>query len=509
MDHVTELEYPDVYHRELCPGLLRLACLSAGISPPSMKSLRYLGLGFGQGLSINIHAAAVDGEFWGTDFNPTQVAHAREMADAAGSGAKLFEDSFAEFAARPNLPEFDIIGLHGIWTWISDENSRVVVEFLRRKLRVGGIVYISYNCLPGWAPSLPLRHLIKLHADFAAEASGTLAKLDGAVTFAQQVIDSGALFFRGNPVVADRLKRLSALNRNYLAHEFLTQDWRVMPFSDVARWLADAKLNFVASAHLLDHVETVNLSEDGLKLLSGISHPLLRQSVRDYLVNQEFRRDIFGKGFRRLSNFEQAEALRQQAFVLVIHANDVPMKVTGSLGEAILHEQVYRPIVEGLAENDYAPKTLEQLAVRPELRSVPFPQLAVAMLVLTGGGYAHPAQEPSSQARTRCAAMNRYLCERARNSANVAYLASPVCALGVQIGQFQQLFLLAAHHGRRTPGDQASFVWELLSSHGHRLTKDGKALDTLEQNLDELLNLATEFVDKRLPILKGLGVGLA
>ena len=69
--------------------------------------------------------------------------------------------------------------------------------------------------------------------------------------------------------------------------------------------------------------------------------------------------------------------------------------------------------------------------------------------------------------------------------------------------------LLAAHHGRRTPGDQASFVWELLSSHGHRLTKDGKALDTLEQNLDELLNLATEFVDKRLPILKGLGVGLA
>ena len=174
--YVTELEYTYGYYRELCPGLLRLACVSAGIAPPSTKQLQYLELGFGQGLSINIHAAAVDGEFWGTDFNPTQVTHARALTEASGSGAKLFEDSFAEFAARPDLPEFDIIGLHGIWTWISDENSRVIVDLIRRKLRAGGIVYISYNCLPGWAPAVPLRHLMKLHADFAAEASGLLAK---------------------------------------------------------------------------------------------------------------------------------------------------------------------------------------------------------------------------------------------------------------------------------------------------------------------------------------------
>ena len=289
--------------------------------------MRYLELGFGQGLSINIHAAAVDGEFWGTDFNPSQVTLARALAEASGSGAKLFEDSFAELAARSDLPEFDIIGLHGIWTWISDENSRVIVDLIRRKLRAGGIVYISYNCLPGWAPAVPLRHLMKLHADFAAEASGLLAKLDGAVSFAQQVIDSGALFFRGNPAVAERLKRMSTLDRHYLAHEFFTHDWRVMPFSDVARWLDDAKLNFVASAHLLDHVEAVNLTEAGQKLLSSISHPVLRQSVRDYFVNQQFRRDIFAKGYRRLTPLEQNEAFRQQAFVLLMNADDVPMKV--------------------------------------------------------------------------------------------------------------------------------------------------------------------------------------
>ena len=99
--YVTELDYTYGYYRELSPSLLRLACMSAGIAPPSPKPLQYLELGFGQGLSINIHAAAVDGEFWGTDFNPTQVTHARALSEASGSGAKLFEDSFAEFAARP------------------------------------------------------------------------------------------------------------------------------------------------------------------------------------------------------------------------------------------------------------------------------------------------------------------------------------------------------------------------------------------------------------------------
>lgn len=130
--YVTELAYTFGYYRELSPTLLRLACLSRGIAPPSTKDVRYLELGYGQGLSINVHAAAIDGEFWGTDFNPAQVAHARALADASGSGAKLFEDFFAEFAERTDLPEFDIIGLHGIWTWISDENSRVIVELIKK-----------------------------------------------------------------------------------------------------------------------------------------------------------------------------------------------------------------------------------------------------------------------------------------------------------------------------------------------------------------------------------------
>ena len=349
--YVSEIDYTYGYYRELNPNNLRLACLSADIAPPPASPLRYLELGYGQGLSINIHAAAFAGEFWGTDFNPTQAANARALADASGSGAILLDNSFAELATRSDLPEFDIIGLHGIWSWISDDNRRTIVDIIRRKLRVGGIVYNSYNCLPGWAPAMPLRHLMMLHADLAgSDASGMLGRIEGAISFAKQVVDSGALYFRANPAVGERLKHLSGQSRNYLAHEFFNRDWEVMPFSDVARWLDDAKVSFVASANLLDHVEAVNLTAEGQKLLASIRHPILRQSVRDYFINQQFRRDVFVKGPRRLSRLDQMEALKSQAFVLTTPPDEIPMKVKGALAEATLQEAIYRPVIEVLAD---------------------------------------------------------------------------------------------------------------------------------------------------------------
>ena len=62
--------------------------------------------------------------WYATDFNPSQAAFARELAAASGADAQLFDDAFADFAESPDLPDFDYIGLHGIWSWISDANRR-------------------------------------------------------------------------------------------------------------------------------------------------------------------------------------------------------------------------------------------------------------------------------------------------------------------------------------------------------------------------------------------------
>ena len=167
---------------------------------------------------------------------PAQIEWQRTRYDVetllfSGSGVTLLDNSFAELSARKELPEFDIIAIHGIWTWISDRNREIVVDIIRRKLKVGGILYISYNCFLGWAVGIPLRNLMKLHVERAVTQPTAIAsRIDNALAFAKQVADAGAAYFKANPSAVERLAKISEQNRNYLAHEYFNDDWTIRVF---------------------------------------------------------------------------------------------------------------------------------------------------------------------------------------------------------------------------------------------------------------------------------------
>ena len=178
-----EIPYTFGYYQELNPLRARLAFLYAGLVPA--ENGVHCELGYGQGLSVNIHAAASGGTWYATDFNPSMAAFAQSLASASGANAHLTDEAFADFCTRTDLPEFDSIGLHGIWSWINDENRTVIVDFIRRKLKVGGVLNISYNTQPGWAAMAPMRDLLAEHSEVMGVAGlGVGARMDGALDFA-------------------------------------------------------------------------------------------------------------------------------------------------------------------------------------------------------------------------------------------------------------------------------------------------------------------------------------
>lgn len=506
--YVTEIDYTHGYYRELCPTLLRYVLLHRGLSALPARRPRYLELGFGQALSLAIHAAASPGEYWGTDFNPAHAATARELLAAAGVPAYAGDQSFAELAAS-DLPEFDIIALHGIWSWISDENRAVIVDLVRRKLAVGGVLYISYNCTPGWSPAIPLRHLMKTHADLAGSGEqGMAQRIEQALDFTQRVIDSNARYFVENPNQTVRLKAMRGMDRNYLAHEYFNRDWQPMPFSEVAERLAEAKVDFAASVNLLDHVDAINLSPDMQTLLAGVNHPVLRETVRDYMVNQQFRKDLFVKGRRLLATGEQVETMLRQRFVLSIPAEDVPMKLNAGQGEITLQEPVYRPLLWMLSEDGNRAKSIGELLANPAWEGKPLGTLAQALVVLVGAGFAFPAQddEAIAAARPACAALNRHLRQLAHHRGIASHLASPVIGGGVAVNRFQQMFLTAREAGHATAREWAQAVWDILLGQNQRILKDGKPIESAEDNLAELIRQAEAFAGKYLGLLEVLGV---
>ncbi len=503
--YVADIGYTFGYYLELNPLRARLAFLNTGLVPP--ESGVHCELGFGQGMSANIHAAASANTWFATDFNPAQAGFAQSLAAASGANAHLYDEAFADFCTRTDLPEFDSIGLHGIWSWINDENRAVIVDFIRRKLKVGGVLYISYNTQPGWAAMAPMRDLLCEHSEVMGIAGqGIVKRIDGALDFADKLLATSPIYLKANPVVTERMKDMKAHNRNYLAHEYFNRDWLPMPFSKMAQWLAPAKVDFACNADYLGHIDQINLTADQQALLEDIPDAMFKQTVRDFMVNQQFRKDYWVKGARRLSQLEQAEAFRAQRVLLAVHRADVSLKVTGALGEAAMQEAVYNLILDALA--DHKPKTLGQLEQALQGQNIAFAQLLQAVMILAATATLAAVQDEAitPNAKKHTDKLNALLMDKARGSADIAKLASPVTGGGVTVNRFQQLFVLALQQGKKKPEDWAAFVAQILAEQGQKIIKEGKTLETAEENLIELITQAKEFALKQLPILKALQI---
>ena len=501
--YVADIGYTYGYYPELNPVNIPLAFIYAGVVPPKVAT--GCELGFGQGVSVNVHAAASPVEWWGTDFNPSQAAFAQELAQASGAKAHLTDEAFAEFCARDDLPPLDYIGLHGIWSWINDENRKTIADFARRKLKVGGVLYVSYNTQPGWAAMVPMRDLFVEHsAVMGAPGQGLVSRIDASLGFAEKLLATNPQFARANPMIPERLKKIRAHNRNYVAHEYFNRDWQPMSFSSMSQWLAPAKLSFAVSANGLEAVDAVNLSAEQQALLAEIPDPGFRQTVRDFCMNQGFRKDYWVKGARRMTTSEQLEAVRRQSVVLVAGKDDVSFKATGAQGEVVLTEGIYRPVVDMLADNK--PRTLGELEKELAAHKISIAQLVQAAMVLTGKGALQGAQDEAGieQSKTRSDRFNRHVIKAAVGGTEIAHLASPVTGGAIAVPRIHQLYLSSISDGKKTPEAWARDTLPVISAQGHQVMKDGKPLTTPEESLAELTKQAKEFAEKRLPVIRAL-----
>ena len=503
--YVADIGYTYGYYPELNPLRVQMAFLEAGLVFPKVGAA--CELGFGQGVSVNAHAAASITQWHGTDFNPAQAGFAQELAQATGAGAKLYDEAFDIFCARSDLPDFDYICLHGIWSWVSDENRHVIVDFIRRKLKVGGVLYISYNVQCGWSSMIPARDLMTQHSEvMSAPGQNILGRIDSALDFMDQLMATSPAFARANPQLVDRFKQMKGLNRNYLAHEYFNRDWAPMPFSKMAEWLEAAKLTYACSAHPMDHVDIVNLTDQQQTLLKQVPDAVFRETVRDFCTNQNFRRDYWVKGARRLNTLEQGIAIREQTVVLVKEISSINLTIKAGQGEVTMQEAVYKPILNALS--DYRPKSVSQIEQLVKDKNVSFAQLRQAMLILAGIGAICAVQDEAvvSKAKKQTDKLNAYFCDKAYFSDDLPYLVSPLIGACIASSRTERLFLLARLQGKKQAGDWAQLAWQALSMRGQKLVKENVTLETEAENMAELLIRANDFVANRLPILKALGI---
>jgi SAM-dependent methyltransferase len=499
--YTREIDYTHGYSSILSPTHLRLVALNHCIPFPARRPLRYLELGCGNGVSLNIHAAASPGEYWGVDANPSHVAFASDLAQASGANVRILGMSFAELLKYQGLPDFDVIVANGVWSWVSDENRRCIVELLRRKLTDGGIFYVSYNALPGCAGIIPLQQILMLHSKKSEQSDGILERLAAAIQFTIELRDAGSEFFARTPAAAECLSSMKSRNPAYLCHEYLNAHWRPLSFYETVDTLSEVGLLFMANADSVEYYDDLAFDEKSLTLLNSVRDPLLRETASDMLRNRQFRRDIFVRGSPSLSPADRMAALCRMEFALVTPPDDIPEAVNFGLASYSLSATPCREILEVLAGDHFRSKTVAELTSMPSLASVDHSAIIRALLFLTTIELVHPVQprDRVAIAIETCRKINLEVFRRA-SSLNIRALASPVLGNGTYLPRHWRHFLESIFSGAVDPGAWASRAWKLSQNKGS--TTDGKY--RLAKGAQVLKDAVT--FQRQLPLFQSLGI---
>lgn len=505
--YISEMEYTHGFYKELSPSHLQFAALSKGFLANAQLNGKttYCELGCGQGFTANIIAASnPEIEVYATDFNPSHIYNAKRLADEANiNNVHFFDDSFLDFENRTDLPKFNIISLHGIYSWVAKEHRETIVRFIDKRLKAGGLVYISYNCLPGWAGPSPLQHLIRMHAE---KGTGPLTeKVDNALAFLEKLQEEGARYFKAIPKIDERIKDLKNKSKNYLVHEYLNQEWRPFYQSEVSSDLSSARLSYVGTAEILQQIDDINFTASQLKILNEANDGIFRETLRDYIVNRQFRKDIFARGATLLGTHDLREAWLNTGFALTLPGEDIPMKTRATLGEVSLQKDAYWPVINAFEEaGGYAP--LREVVKNRAVAQLGWTRLQRVLRILVGSGFLHPRPSGAlddDKRRESTERLNRAIIRQAPHSNELQFLASPVTGSGILSGRLSRVFLLSPQEDKDSG---AAFAWSILKAHRPALGKDGEVLEKDEENIAALAEKYDTFLQKGLPVLRRLGI---
>jgi SAM-dependent methyltransferase len=503
--YVADIGYTAGFYRETAPSHMAFSALILGRSPGrAFRPQRVMELGFGQGFGLALLAAAnPDVTFEGYDFNPEHVAHAQRLIKGAAlANLAISESSFEEAAARGGDNNVDAIVMHGILSWVSEEARDAIVSLVRQRLQPDGLFYVSYNCMPGWAPIAPIRQLMLLVK--RRQAGRSDRQLAIALDLITKLKEGNAAYFAANPAAASHVEQMLKQDRVYLAHEYLDEHWELFQFAEVVALLGEAKLTYVASATLSENLDQYAVPKTLLPLVQQTDDPILRETIRDLAGNRRFRRDIFARGTATVTQAEHRRLLSELSFALTVPRKEATFKFAGPLGELTGIHELYAPVADLLADKN---ATFDELLALPPFGEGKIGTLLDCLCLLVQSGQVVPfvASPPADPAPAQ--RFNRMIVDHARAGRLYFALASPVLRTGVPVNDFALLTLAALFDGRADTGEQAAaHALALLKGIGRRPVKEGRLLEDDGEARTFLSERMQPIIDGYIPIWRRLGM---
>lgn len=279
------------------PDALGVAAILRGLDAPPLRGARVLELGCGRGANLVPMAWSMpDAELVGVDLSRRQIETALERAAAAGTSNVAFhamdlrdvDDSFGAF---------DFVIAHGLFSWVPRDVQEALLEVCARRLSPNGLLYLSYNTLPGWSAGVVFREMVLYRVRGIADPSERLREARAFLRYL-----AGAATPKGTVWAAQLDEHASYFEQAhdwYLLHDDLGAENIPVFFHEIVEQAGRHGLQYVTEERFLASGEV--LPPEALAELDRFAaNRIEREQVVDFACNRRFRRSLFCRAGRPL-----------------------------------------------------------------------------------------------------------------------------------------------------------------------------------------------------------------
>lgn len=283
------------------PIIMAVAAAMKGFVPPRVQDrFTYCDLGCGDGTTVCALASVnPEARFYGVDFNAHHIDKAKTTAEELGLENIAFVQAGFEELENHELPEMDLVAMNGIYAWLESRPLHGVWEFLKSRLRTGGLFYVEYTTLPGMAAVPPLWKLIQTLVP--AKGLSSRERAEKGLAMLQMLAKRGMGYLAANPRAAQAARFYVAGAKNapervdHFLHNAMASGFKPRYFQEMAVEMQACGLQYAGRTQLGLNVLDLSIPPGQIPTFRDITDTVTRETLTDYIRNEQCRRDVFIK----------------------------------------------------------------------------------------------------------------------------------------------------------------------------------------------------------------------
>ncbi len=239
--------YPSLPFAHTHPSNLAAMAILHGLNPTPVDRCRVLEIACNEGGNIIPMAYAIPGsEFVGFDLARLPVGRGQERIRELGlTNIRIFAADLMDVGAE--LGSFDYIIAHGLYSWVPAPVRDRLLALCSELLTPDGVVFISYNALPGGYMRSMVREMM---LDRMKGQGNVEEQISDAMGFVRRLIETRTEDDWFRAAIEEHLKKMGERSPRAIYHDELSEAHQAVRFIDFAKHALALGLQYVCEAVL-------------------------------------------------------------------------------------------------------------------------------------------------------------------------------------------------------------------------------------------------------------------